>query len=205
MRRSGINSHTRYPVVKCPLGHVNALPHNHYQAPPDNDAIPSRWRISDSRRCAECGYQFSYTEKDLIVSRVTRETGGSMKKILLLVLVSSLTCWSHAQAGFHSATDLLHACDAAVKAMDYNSSESPGFQTYCIGYMAGVVDTVRVWRLTSGKSPAPDICLPDHFDVSNAARLVVTHLRNHSDQEKWTPIEVSLAALHGSYPCPAEH
>lgn len=89
-----------------------------------------------------------------------------------------------------TARDLNRAC----------LSDAPQDISYCLGYIAGVID-YHVMLQSLGTAPTTDFCLPAALPVEDAAVAILSFLRKAPQHGEFIAGPAIVMALHEKYPC----
>ena len=118
-------------------------------------------------------------------------------KVILIIFMLLIPAWCYADGN-----ELLKRCDSLVSYTDSESSDiSPsGEMMFCVGFMQGITNTNLLYQ-TILKSDA-QFCLPE-WGISNsqAARIVVKHLRDYPEELHRNEFVLAIWALKEAFPC----
>ena len=118
-------------------------------------------------------------------------------KVILIVLVLLFPAWSYADG-----KELLKRCDLLVSYMDSDKPDISfsGDMMFCAGFMQGITNTNLLYQQVL-KSDA-QFCLPE-LGISNsqAARIVVKHLRDYPEELHRNEFVLAIWALNVVFPC----
>jgi hypothetical protein len=115
-----------------------------------------------------------------------------MPRLFILLFAALLLSASPrpAQALFMTAKELNDGCMAEAK----------NDISYCLGYIAGVID-YHVMLQSLGTAPTIDFCLPANVTVQQAAVIVLSYLQKAPQNGAFIAAPTVAMALHESFPC----
>ena len=117
-----------------------------------------------------------------------------MKKLALFLVVASLLKASPAIAS--SSSELLVRCIEAEKSFQKLEADHAKSR-YCIGYLAGVVDT---YDSLKNKNKEPLYCLPED-DMELYVKTVVKFLKENPSYSSYSPPMSIIQSFIEAFPC----
>ena len=111
-----------------------------------------------------------------------------------MLVAAALSCFvvGKAAAGFYTGNKLSEAC---------NSPADSGNVTWCLGYIAGVYDTIDNLFLTAGSANAEKVCLPDGVKMGQLEDTVKPWLHGHPEKRHLDASFLIFQALTEKFPC----
>ena len=128
-------------------------------------------------------------------------------KTLLTLLLILLSCATVARASEEpTGIELLQECQAAT--VEHPTATDDYRGSHCIGYLAGVTDTLRMWEYLNkdahaGKlaPPTPLACIPDAVTRFELVKVVVKYLDDNPKELHLGYAPLVYLALWDAYPC----
>lgn len=97
------------------------------------------------------------------------------------------------RTSFFFGNNVLEIC--SFESSGSNDGSDP---TYCMGYIAGVVDAIRGVPLPDDM---PTHCLPPNVTLGQLRQVVVKYLEDHPEKLHYSGDAIILAALAEAFPC----
>jgi hypothetical protein len=76
-------------------------------------------------------------------------------------------------------------------------------ESMCVGYAAGIGQTLILSNRWAGEQMPAKFCPPDDFQPNDTAALMLEYLDEHPDEHSLDAAVVGLSALNGAFPCEA--
>lgn len=106
-----------------------------------------------------------------------------------------------AAATLDTAQDLERGCKA-VDTMQSNNPVADIEMAYCLGAIAGINETMALWK---GISPPAPFCLPEKgITLEQSRRLFLKYLQENPLALSDRGGLVYIRAIHEAFPCPAK-
>jgi hypothetical protein len=117
--------------------------------------------------------------------------------------VAALMCMApQCLAVFSTGNEMLDSCSAAVRSTDERLDGVNSIKAgYCMGYLAGFVDSYDVGVYTGAKEVA---CIPKTVNNGQLARVLVKWLKENPTQLHRNPRILVYSALVDGFPCAAK-